>query len=107
MGRPRKDQLTKVQPQKGARKANQSRAEKKRLPDDKEGGTLTSEEKQVVTTSTSEQKSSFDGPLFYRCLSDPGDVKQRSPGQGIPYCRFCGRPMVRVGAVGREKRDRM
>ena len=48
-----------------------------------------------------------EGPLYYSCHTDPGDVGIQYPGEGIPFCRYCGFPMTRVGDHGREKRDRM
>ena len=94
MGRPFKHETTKVQSQKGARKANRQIAERKRLAEIKESGTLPDEVKNVSTTSASEQKSPVVVRRNYWCPSDPGDVKMRGPGDAVPYCRYCGRQMV-------------
>jgi len=93
------------QTRKGARNSNRVQGAKKRLTTT--AGTTISNSKEVIPSVTGQQALLLTGPVFYRCLSDPGDVKQRNPGEGVPYCRYCGFPMVRVGAVGREKRDRM
>ena len=90
------------QSRRGAQKSNREQASKKRLTNENEAS-ISAEEEPVTQL---QPKSEATGPVFYRCLSDPGDVKQRNPGEGVPFCRYCGFPMVLVG-VGRERRERM
>ena len=90
----------------GGKKGNQAQRSKKRLTQD-DSNTISKEEVSMPKQAQAKPKEEVTGPVFYRCLSDPGDVKQRNPGQPVPFCRYCGFRMVVVGMLGREKRERM
>jgi hypothetical protein len=89
----------------GGKKTKRVEDSKKRLTS--EDGNSISEDKEADMQTQTQAKPEATGPVFYRCLSDPGDVKQRNPGESVPFCRYCGFVMVPVGQTGREKRDRM